>query len=103
MRILITGASGLLGLNVALESANQHKVYGQVNRNAIQTDAFTVLNANLVEPGAVDRILDRTQPDWVIHCAALASLEACENDPELAWELPGWGDTGLSAHERGHR
>ena len=87
MRILITGASGLLGLNTALESANQHTVFGQVNRNAIQTEAFTVLNANLVEPGAVDRILDRTQPDWVIHCAALASLEACENDPELAWEL----------------
>jgi dTDP-4-dehydrorhamnose reductase len=87
MRILITGASGLLGLNTALESANQHTVYGQVNRNAIQTEAFTVLNADLVEPGAVDRILDRTQPDWVIHCAALANLEACENDPDLAWKL----------------
>ena len=87
MRILITGASGLLGLNVALESANQHTVYGQVHRNVIQTEAFTVLNANLVEPGAVDRILDRTQPDWVIHCAALANLETCENDPDLAWKL----------------
>jgi dTDP-4-dehydrorhamnose reductase len=87
MRILITGASGLLGLNTALESANQHTVFGQVNRNAIQTEAFTVLNADLVEPGAVDRILDRTQPDWVIHCAALANLEACENDPDLAWKL----------------
>ena len=87
MRILITGASGLLGLNTALESAKQHTVFGQVNRNVIQTEAFTVLNTNLVEPDAVDQILDRTQPDWVIHCAALANLEACENDPDLAWEL----------------
>lgn len=87
MRILITGASGLLGLNTALETANQHTVFGQVNSNAIQTDAFTVLKANLLEPGAVERLLDHTQPDWVIHCAALANLEACENDPELAREL----------------
>jgi len=87
MRILITGASGLLGLNTALEAANQHTVFGQVNSNAIQTDAFTVLQADLLQPGAVERLLDQTQPDWVIHCAALANLEACENDPELAREL----------------
>ena len=87
MRILITGASGLLGLNTALETADQHTVFGQVNSNAIQTEAFTVLKTNLLEPGAVERLLDQTQPDWVIHCAALANLEACENDPELAREL----------------
>ncbi len=87
MRILITGASGLLGLNIALETADQHAVFGQVNSNMIQTDAFTVLKTDLLEPGAVKRLLDQTQPDWVIHCAALANLEACENDPDLAWEL----------------
>ena len=87
MRILITGASGLLGLNTALEAADQHAVFGQVNSNMIQTDAFTVLKADLLEPGAVKRLLDQSQPDWVIHCAALANLEACENDPDLAWEL----------------
>jgi dTDP-4-dehydrorhamnose reductase len=87
MRILITGASGLLGLNTALEVADQHTVFGQVNSNAIHTNAFTVLPADLLEPGAVERLLDRTQPDWVIHCAALANLEACENNPALAREL----------------
>jgi dTDP-4-dehydrorhamnose reductase len=87
VRILITGASGLLGLNTALEAAAQHTVFGQVNSNAIQTDAFTVLQADLLESGAVEHLLDQTQPDWVIHCAALANLEACESDPELAWEL----------------
>jgi dTDP-4-dehydrorhamnose reductase len=87
MRILITGASGLLGLNTALETADQHTVFGQVYSNAIQTDAFTVLKANLVEPGAVEYLLDQSEPDWVIHCAALANLESCEKDPELAGEL----------------
>jgi dTDP-4-dehydrorhamnose reductase len=87
MRILITGASGLLGLNSALEAADQHTVFGQVNRNLIHTETFTVLQADLLEPNAVERLLDQTQPDWVIHCAALANLDACESNPDLAREL----------------
>jgi dTDP-4-dehydrorhamnose reductase len=53
----------------------------------LDTDTFTVLQADLLEPGAVDRVLDQAQPDWVIHCAALANLEACEQNPDLAREL----------------
>jgi dTDP-4-dehydrorhamnose reductase len=87
MRILITGASGLLGLNLALESAKQHEIFGQVNANAINTDAFNVLKINLLEPGAVEQMMDTSQPDWVIHCAALANVDDCEKQPELAREL----------------
>jgi len=87
VRILITGASGLLGLNAALEAARQHTVFGQVNRHPLNTDRFTVLKADLLEPGAVEKLLQVSSPDWVIHCAAQASLEACERDPALAWQL----------------
>jgi len=87
MRILITGASGLLGLNLALETTHRHTVFGTVNTHALQTDAFTVIQTNLLAPGAVERLLEQTQPDWVIHCAALANLDACEADPLLAEQL----------------
>jgi dTDP-4-dehydrorhamnose reductase len=87
MRILITGASGLLGLNLALETAHRHTVFGIVNRNALKTDAFRVIQADLLAPGAVERLLDQAQPEWVIHCAALANLEACEADPLRAQQL----------------
>jgi dTDP-4-dehydrorhamnose reductase len=87
MRILITGASGLLGLNLALETTNRHTVFGTVHQHALKTDAFTVLQTDLLSPGAVERLLDQTHPDWVIHCAALANLDACEADPLLAKRL----------------
>ena len=87
MRILITGASGLLGLNLALETTRRHTVFGTVNQHALKTDAFTVIQTDLLAPGAVERLLERTQPDWVIHCAALANLDSCEADPLLAQQL----------------
>jgi dTDP-4-dehydrorhamnose reductase len=87
MRILITGASGLLGLNLALEARREHQVYGVVHRHAITTQAFEVIHEDLLAPGALEHILEKVQPDWVLHCAALAELDACESDPLLAEQL----------------
>jgi dTDP-4-dehydrorhamnose reductase len=87
MRILITGASGLLGLNLALEAAKDHDVVGTVKDHLINTDAFTVLHTDLLAPGAVEELLNESQPDWIIHCAALADVDACEIDPLQAQQL----------------
>jgi len=87
MRILITGASGLLGLNLALELCGEHTVFGTVNQHPLHTDAFTVLQADLLTPGALESLFEQARPEWVIHCAALANLEACEADPALASQL----------------
>jgi dTDP-4-dehydrorhamnose reductase len=84
MRILITGASGLLGANLALEASQQHTVFGAVNNTPLDTPDFTVLAGNLQDEQVIDRLLDQSEPDWVIHCAAIANLEACERDPGLA-------------------
>jgi dTDP-4-dehydrorhamnose reductase len=86
MRLLITGASGLLGLNLALEAAREHPVVG-VDRCSLSATPFEQVCADLLEPGSVDRLLDETGPDALIHCAALANLEACEADPDLAMRL----------------
>lgn len=87
LRILITGASGLLGLNTALEASREYTVIGQVNTRRLHTELFQSVQINLLDPGAVQRLLDDTQPNWVIHCAALADLDACEADPAQAQEI----------------
>lgn len=86
-RILITGASGLLGLNLALEASNDHEVIGQVNHHLLHTEAFQTVQSDLLAPGEIQRLLDLTQPDWVVHCAALANIDACERDPQQAQQL----------------
>lgn len=90
MKILITGASGLLGANVALEAAGMgHEVFGVSHSKPLRPDAFTALSADLLDEAALRGLVEQVRPDWVIHCAALANLEACEQQPETARRLNG--------------
>ncbi len=86
MRILVTGASGLLGLNLSLLMHTAREIIG-VDRSQLGAVPFRLVNADLLDPGAVDRILGMTRPEAVIHCAALANLEACEENPVEAERL----------------
>lgn len=86
MKLLVTGSSGLLGLNLALEAMAGHEVIG-VNRGRLKTPPFRTVRRDLLDDGAADSVLDAARPDWLIHCAALADLEACEADPGLARRL----------------
>jgi dTDP-4-dehydrorhamnose reductase len=86
MKLLITGASGLLGINLALEARREYEVVG-VNRGKLKSAPFQVLNVDLLQRNTLDPILDATQADSLINCAALANLEGCEKYPEQARRL----------------
>lgn len=83
MKLLITGASGLLGINLAMEAMRAHEVIG-VDRGKLKSAPFQVLKADLLQRNAIDSVLDSVQPDTLINCAALANLEECEEHPERA-------------------
>ena len=83
MKLLITGASGLLGINLAMEAMGEHEVVG-VDRGKLQSAPFPVIKTNFYNNRAFEPALDSTKPDWVINCAALANLEECEKHPDQA-------------------
>ena len=83
MKLLITGASGLLGINLAMEAMRVHEVIG-VDRGKLKSAPFQVLQADLLRMDTLDSVLDLAQPDALINCAALANLEECEEHPERA-------------------
>lgn len=86
MKILVTGASGLLGLNLSLGMIETHTIAG-VDRSKLAGTPFELIKADLLEPGVCSRLIDEVQPDAVIHTAANAILDACEADPESAHVL----------------
>ncbi len=104
-RFLVTGASGLLGLNFALEHYRQHEVVGVVNRHRLNGAPFPVIQADLIRAGEIERVLDAVQPEVVLHTAALALPDACERDPGLCERLNAWlpGQVAAAARDRGLR
>ena len=92
MRVLVTGASGLLGINLAMEAMREHEVIG-IDRGKLRSAPFHVVQADLSRKESIDSVIDSTRPEWLINCAALANLEACEADPVQAkllnTDLPG--------------
>jgi dTDP-4-dehydrorhamnose reductase len=65
---------------------NAHDIVA-VDRGKLVNAPFKILNGDLLNAGIVDFILDSARPEWLINCAALAGLEACEDSPDLARRL----------------
>ncbi|MGB9521465.1 MAG: SDR family oxidoreductase, partial [Anaerolineales bacterium] len=79
--------SGLLGINLALEACKDYAVVGVVHHTLIASEYFQVIQADLTQDDAIDKLIETVCPDWIINCAALADLDACETNPPLAKKL----------------
>lgn len=84
MRILITGAGGMLGSDL-----RKHLTAG----NEI---VATGLESGLARMDITDRdrvveVVVNYAPDLIIHCAALTDVELCERDPEQSDLVNRWG------------
>lgn len=86
-RLLVTGASGLLGANMVLAAIGRCRVAAHAYPAALRAMGFDSLASDLTLPGAVERLMDDVRPDWVVHCAAQADVDVCERDPGMAIRL----------------
>jgi dTDP-4-dehydrorhamnose reductase len=86
--VLVTGASGLLGLNLALTAIQSgYKVTGWSGRHALVQTPFTVEQIDLIEQEGLLHRIAALAPDVIIHCAALADIDQAEQHPGLAEKL----------------
>jgi dTDP-4-dehydrorhamnose reductase len=76
MRIAITGTGGRVGAALARGLAGGHEI-----------TAFTRASMDLAHPDRLLRVLDSLDCDVFIHPAGITGLEACEDDPEMAWRV----------------
>lgn len=84
-RVLVTGASGLLGfaLTRTLLDAGAN-VAGTWSTREIAAPEVEAHRYDLTDASAVDELFSRAQPEVVIHAAALTDIALCESQPELA-------------------
>lgn len=83
MRLIVTGGSGLLGSNVALEFRRKgHQVTALYRRHGLRIPGIVAIACDLTNSGEVSRVLADARPDWIVHCAAATNLEWCEAYPK---------------------
>ena len=87
-RLLVTGASGLLGLNLSLLAVEQgYQVLGWVNANLLTHTSFPIQQIDLCNLSQIRERISVIKPDVIVHCAALAHIDLAEARPEWAMRI----------------
>lgn len=82
-RVLVTGASGLLGGRLAAILAQRADVVAACHRASVP-EGLPGVPFDLLSPSSVEAAFASARPSVVVHAAALADADACERDPDAA-------------------
>jgi dTDP-4-dehydrorhamnose reductase len=86
LRILVTGANGQLGRELAeILPERGHEVV-----------ALSRSELDIADPRAVERVMDTYSPDLLINAAAYTNVDGCETEGELAYRINALGPRNLA-------
>lgn len=85
MKIVITGARGLLGTAISRELGRDH--------HTIPLDRARL---EITDVAAVDAVIGSERPDVIVNCAAYNDVDAAEDDPALALRVNAFGVLALA-------
>ena len=86
-KILIIGASGLTGYNLAKLSSNYYEVYGTYNKRSIQIDNCKTFKLDKTDENDTFNLIMKINPDAIIDCSALHNVNYCEKNQEETWDI----------------
>ncbi len=80
MKILVTGANGLVGKKLVkqLVASGKHEVYA-TSLKKMQLDGAQTFTSNL-QNADINNLVEQLKLEVIVHCAALSSPDACEVD-----------------------
>lgn len=87
MRLLITGISGRLGVNLGMLARDRYRVAGCYLHNPVAIEGVEIVHADLTRHGVLDELVRQLNPDVIVHTAGLTNVDVCEENPVLARRL----------------
>jgi dTDP-4-dehydrorhamnose reductase len=93
MRVLITGASGLLGSRLLHAFPDDWEVAGTCHSRPVPG----LIQCSLSGRDAVADVVRKGRYDWVVHCAAIRSPDICDRDPQRAMAVNAEGARQVAA------
>ena len=92
-KILVTGASGLLGSRLVDVLSEECEVTPTHNISSLHHNS---LEMNVVDRDAVSQVFKMVHPDVVVHTAAMTNVDKCETDRESAWNINALGTKNVA-------
>lgn len=86
-RILITGGSGFVGGHIVALAQKNFEVHTIINNNPLQIKHIYTHHFDLYEVSQIENLLNHIVPDIIIHTAAVANPDRCEDDPDAAIQI----------------
>jgi len=83
VRILITGASGMLGATLAEMWKDRFDVFSTAKEDYAENTVKNFMPFDLLNK-SYDTLMNWARPNVIIHCAAITNVDYCENHPEQA-------------------
>ena len=98
MKILITGAKGMLGTQVALDLKRGYTELGAIPQAFVGADVVLadIDNLDITDKAATEKFIADCAPDVVINCAAYTNVDGCESNQDTAFMVNGIGSRNLA-------
>ena len=87
MKIMITGANGMLGSSISSYYNSKHSVYAFHRDKKRFIKCKNQYCIDLSDFELVQKKIHQIKPDMLIHCAGLTDIELCEKEPSLAFHI----------------
>jgi dTDP-4-dehydrorhamnose reductase len=86
-KLLVTGASGCLGWYIGQAATTDWEVYGTYHHHPTIAPNCHPIALDLTDTAALNQCFSQLRPDAVIHAAALAQPNACQENPSLSYKI----------------
>jgi dTDP-4-dehydrorhamnose reductase len=83
-KLLVTGASGLLGSKIVGLAREDYEVIPLHNTNSLHPNS---LKLDITNQNQVFNLFNKLKPDAAIHTASETNVDKCETEKKLAWEV----------------
>ena len=98
MRVLVTGAAGMLGTDVCEALAGKHEVVAtDVRGDCDWLDVGDCKMLDITDLQQTLSVVGHAKPDLVVHCAAYTDVDGCERDPDKAYRANAYGAWTVAA------
>ncbi|MDI9339267.1 MAG: SDR family oxidoreductase [Sediminibacterium sp.] len=91
MKILITGANGLLGQKLVYKLKSQPSVQlvatARGANRLLNQNGYVYQEMDITDPLQVNEVLRLHKPDVIINTAAMTNVDACETDRDNCWKM----------------